>query len=462
MIGARRYQEADALLGQLAAVLAREPEFHRLRAQAAKGMKEPLRAIEHLRAAIAAAPRVIRYREDLADLYRKTGRPADAVAELRQALALDPTAIKPRLGLARLLRQLGDRPSAIAELDRVVTAPGADADVLTEAAMLYVKLEAQSAAIRAMRKAAQARPGDFDVQTWLRKLYTDQVKPWHFPMMNDRLRAEAYEQALRRAVKPTTTVLEIGTGSGLLAMMAARAGARRVTTCETIEVIAEAASEIVRLNGLADRIAVIAKPSTALKVGIDLPERADLLVSEILSDAVLGEDVLRSTAHARAELLKPGAPMIPYAVAAVARLVGGRDLLESTRVETVAGFDLTPFNRFTPSVLAIKMDTRDFADFSADIEAFRFDLAQPPTAPEETRLAFEATRTGACVGVLQWVRLYLDAETIVENRPEGRFTPSAWRSVLFPFPAPRSVREGERIMIRAKHNLISLAFAEAP
>jgi hypothetical protein len=51
------------------------------------------------------------------------------------------------------------------------------------------------------------------------------VNDFHFAMMNDHDRNEFYREALEKAVKPTDMVLEIGTGSGLLAMLAAKSGA---------------------------------------------------------------------------------------------------------------------------------------------------------------------------------------------------------------------------------------------
>jgi hypothetical protein len=171
--------------------------------------------------------------------------------------------------------------------------------------------------------------------------------------------------------------------------------------------------------------------------------------------------VLSATEHARQHLLKPGARMVPSAVGAVIRLVGGPALLETVSVGAVAGFDLSPFNRFAPSALSIKMDTRDFEDFSEDLEVFRFDLTGARPQPEEKLLRLTATRSGACAGVLQWVRLQLDPETVLENRPAGRFAASAWRQMLFPFPAPVVLEAGKPVHLRARHNLVSLAFGLA-
>ena len=117
------------------------------------------------------------------------------------------------------------------------------------------------------------------------------VPQWHFAIVRDAARNAAYEEALKRVVTPQTRVLEIGTGSGILAMMAARAGARYVITCEMVPAVAEAAQEIVALNGLSERVRVVAKKSHDLDAERDIGGRADVLVSEIVDNKLLGEGV---------------------------------------------------------------------------------------------------------------------------------------------------------------------------
>lgn len=72
---------------------------------------------------------------------------------------------------------------------------------------------------------------------------------WHNAMLNDTNRNDAFVEAIKAAVTASSTVLDIGTGTGSLAMMASRAEAAKVTGCELVGILAQTASEIVKQNG---------------------------------------------------------------------------------------------------------------------------------------------------------------------------------------------------------------------
>jgi tetratricopeptide (TPR) repeat protein len=454
-----RLADAAAVLDELAPRCAERAEFFRLRGLIAMRRRDPEAALEALQRAARLAPEAAVHQVDLAEHYKMSGQLAESIRHYQQALRLEPRAAMARISLAGMLAVTGQVAAALNEIDQAVAGAGNNLTVLISAALAYRDLKQADAAIRNLRRALALRPDDLGIRALLRDLLTSQVRPWHFRMMNDAARNQAYDAAIRRAVGPDTHVLEIGTGSGLLAMMAARAGARLVTTCEQVEAIAETAAEIVRRNGHAERVHVVPKRSTQLVVGVDLPERADVLISEVLSDKLLGEQVLASTTHARQHLLKPDAAIIPREIAAVVRLVGGPFLQESVSVGTVDGFDLSLFNRFAPVSISLSMESGLIESLSDDVEVFRFDLRQEGHRPEERRLQIRARRDGAVVGVLQWLRLQLDDEISFENRPPEQVAPSAWRQVLYPFLTPLQVRAGETVQLWAKHDLMNLAFA---
>jgi type I protein arginine methyltransferase len=133
--------------------------------------------------------------------------------------------------------------------------------------------------------------------------------PVHIRMLNDRARTQAYQGAIQQMVTKSDVVVDIGTGTGILAAMAAAAGARHVYAIERTK-MASLAREFFKTNALSDRITVIEKPS----MQVDLPEKADILVSELIGNDPLDEDVRGTTIDALERLLKPDARLIPERV----------------------------------------------------------------------------------------------------------------------------------------------------
>ena len=111
-------------------------------------------------------------------------------------------------------------------------------------------------------RAIAAAPDDPEISAIAASLLSETVPQWHATIILDRARNEAYDVALQAAVKPGMRVLEVGAGTGLLAMMAARAGAAEVITCEANPLIAERARAIIAANGYADRVRIIGKHSS--------------------------------------------------------------------------------------------------------------------------------------------------------------------------------------------------------
>jgi len=136
----------------------------------------------------------------------------------------------------------------------------------------------------------------------------------HARMLHDERRTRDYLAAIAEAVRPGDVVLDIGTGSGVLAIAAARAGARRVYAVEASD-IAAVAAHVFAANGVEDTVTLVPGWSREL----DLPEPADLLVAEIIGNEPLEEEILETTLDARRRLLKPGARLIPNALTLLAR-----------------------------------------------------------------------------------------------------------------------------------------------
>ena len=136
----------------------------------------------------------------------------------------------------------------------------------------------------------------------------------HARMLHDVRRTADYIAALREAVRPQDVVLDIGTGSGVLAIAAARAGAHHVYAIEASD-IADVAERVFADNAMEDRVTLIRGWSRE----IELPEPADVLVAELIGNEPFEEEILETTLDARRRLLKPAGRLIPHTLELVAR-----------------------------------------------------------------------------------------------------------------------------------------------
>lgn len=288
-------------------------------------------------------------------------------------------------------------------------------------------------------------------------IMTSEVVPWHFPMMNDTVRNDAYEKALKSALQKGGVVLDIGSGSGLLSMMAARHRATKVTTCEVVSMVAEKAKIIIERNGFKDKIQVINKLSTNLVVGTDLSERADILVTEIFDNGLLGEHALTAIEHARKHLLKPNAQLIPCGARVYAMCIDSTEIYKNHRVETISGFDLSPFNQFTTySYTGYHLAKMDFTELSSVSTIFEFDFAKDHEN-KSVPVEFEITKSGTCHAVAFWYELQLDQDTIIStahNLPEL----SCWKTAVQLLHKPQSLTKGQTFKLNAHHDAEALWF----
>src|SRR5690242_14801171 len=118
-------------------------------------------------------------------------------------------------------------------------------------------------------------------------------------MLRDSDRVEAYRRAIDAVVRPGDVVVDIGAGTGLLSVFAARAGARHVYAIECAAIV-EAAKVLVARHPQIEVIAGRAEQVT-------LSERADVILTETLGNYLLEEDIEPLMLSARARLAKPGA-----------------------------------------------------------------------------------------------------------------------------------------------------------
>jgi len=266
-------------------------------------------------------------------------------------------------------------------------------------------------------------------------------------MVGDRRRTDTFARALREAVGEGDTVLDVGTGTGVLAMLAAKAGASKVWAIDQAE-IAKTAANLVKANNLADRVKVLRGPASELR----LDEPVDLLVSEWLGHFAFVESMLDDVLVARDHNLKPGGRMMPSNVSLHLAPVDdpvlyGHDGPGFWR-EPVCGLDFSSLEAVElQQGRALQIRVEPAALMAKDARLMDLDLVTAKNeAPfQQGEANFEIRRDGVLSGFVGWFVAQLSPSVALDTGP---FHPEThWSQSYFCF-APRIMRRGEQLSVK--------------
>ena len=272
-------------------------------------------------------------------------------------------------------------------------------------------------------------------------------------MIADRVRMDAFARALRHAIAPESVVVDIGTGTGIMALLACRFGARRVYAIETDDAI-QVAREIAAANGCADRIEFIQAESTK----VTLPERANVVVSDIGGLLPLFGRHIPSIVDARRRFLEPGGVLIPQL-----------DTIWAAVVEAPALFDeyIAPWDdRFGFDMSAARgrvMNTWRKSKFTEDQLLARpqgwavLDYAVVEDTDVRASVTWTITRPGTGHGVVAGFDRVVGKGARLNNAPDA---PDAIRpermypTAFFPWPDPVPLEAGDTVTLDLQARLV--------
>jgi protein arginine N-methyltransferase 1 len=257
----------------------------------------------------------------------------------------------------------------------------------------------------------------------------------HRGLLQDTTRTNAFREAIRRCVTPDSVVLDLGTGSGILALFAAEAGARRVFAIDATH-SADLASFLAKHLGFGDRIQVIHDHSTK----IDLPERANVLVTETLGSFGFNEQILSSIIDARARLLTADAVIIPRRIELFLVPCDDASIYER-RVNwwngKPYGFDFSSLSVFASNIVFVGTVARD-SFLAPPARVIAADLTAIVSADVAGHAHFQTTRSGRMHGFAGWFRATLADGIELSNEAAG----SHWERVFLPLASPVNVGAG--------------------
>jgi protein arginine N-methyltransferase 1 len=267
-------------------------------------------------------------------------------------------------------------------------------------------------------------------------------------MFSDRLRMDAYTAAIARAVRPGDAVVDLGCGPGIFALLACRAGARRVYAID-MNAVVDFGRHLAAVNGFSDRIHFLRGDSRQ----IHLPERVNVVIADVRGAVPLFSHAISTMEDARVRLLAEGGKLLP-----------SRDTLQAAIVElpqpydqiihawqAVPGLDLS-------SGLPLVLNTiyRHHMTPQNVVSAARrwhmLDYAGGADASAQATLEFRMERPCAAHGLGIWFATELTAGIGYSTEPSAK--ESVYGQVFLPWLEPVRFQEGETCSVDLSAHLV--------
>jgi len=457
LYGCRRFEEAEQAFRHALELNPQDAVAHNNLGNCLRALGQLDEAEICFRTAVELRPSYAEAHNNLGNTLRELGAIDEAEFCLRHSLALRPKNLDCAYNLAALLLYKDRLDEAGRLFANVLAADPSRGEAAIGLAQVFQGQGRIEDAVTLLSGVHARMPEDADVLFALQILRSTQIPAWHIPMINDHERNDAYEAALLNAVKPGDVVLEIGTGSGLVAMMAARAGAGHVYTCEMNAPLVDVARDTIALNGYANRVTVIGKKSTDLHIGEDMPEKADVFVSELINVGMLAPDMLAILQHARKNLLKPDAKIIPASASVYCALIQADEMRRISPVRTISGFDMSRFDQFrTPGYAQMDLAADTHRMLSEPVKAWHFDFRTNMPDTDFKTLTLTATDKGVVHGVAFWFDLHMDEKTTYSSKSAART--NHWKQAVYFFRQDMEVAEGQSVLVGTGYDRTQIHF----
>jgi type I protein arginine methyltransferase len=272
-------------------------------------------------------------------------------------------------------------------------------------------------------------------------------------MIADVGRMEPYADALRRAIEPGATVVDIGAGTGIFSLLACQYGAAHVHAIEPDPSITLARA-MAEANGYADRITF----HRALSTEVSLPRRADVIVSDLRSVLPLFEHHISAVVDARTRLLAPGGNLLPRRDTVHAALihdpVAYRRFYEPWQ-ENRYRLDLTAAHSQVVQAWR-KVVTSADALLVEPQQWVTLDYMTVTDPDVDGTVAWQLSRPGTAHGVLLWFDAELHDGIGFSNAPGE--PELIYGQAFFPFELPIELDRGDEVAVRLRADLVEGAY----
>lgn len=269
---------------------------------------------------------------------------------------------------------------------------------------------------------------DIEEADYLHLMKADSSFPQrHFNMLADHSRLAAYERAIERAVREKAQkdgevhALDIGTGSGILALLTARAGAKTVVACDLHESLCDVARKTAAAAGVLGRkISVVHKDAALLQRGREVrPLGVNLVVADVFDAGLLGDQFPYILDLTKRKVVQPGATVIPAAATVFCMGVEiFREEAEGVLVKSSNKYRWdSDYKEIRLSDIPHRRLTRP-----AQVSEYYFD-GSTKSKGREGLIKLETIASGYLNAIIFWFDLHLDdTETITSGRNDFFFS----------------------------------------
>jgi protein arginine N-methyltransferase 1 len=263
-------------------------------------------------------------------------------------------------------------------------------------------------------------------------------------------RIQTYVRAVRQAVQPGCVVVDLGAGTGFFSLLACQLGARRVYAIEPDNSIL-VAHQLARANGYEDRIVFLQDVSTR----VSLPERADVIVSDLRGILPLFQRHISSIVDARQRFLAPGGTLIPQRDTLWAAPVEAPDAyrrLTEAWEDNGWGIDLRAGRHFVTNVW--RKERVQPEQFLAQPQCWTtLDYAAMEDDPNASGdVTWTAEHGGTGHGIIVWFDATLAEGVGFSNAPGA--PELIYGNAFFPWTEPVSLSAGDSISVKLQANLV--------
>lgn len=262
-------------------------------------------------------------------------------------------------------------------------------------------------------------------------------------MIADSVRTESYRKAIMETVRHGDVVLDLGAGLGVLSFFACKAGARKVYAIEKEPRLAFLAHQMCLVNGCQDRVFLIKNLSTK----VNLPEKVDVIITEILGTFALDEKILSFVIDAKERFLKPGGNIIPAGCELFLTAVESEDHYKDVAFwdAEMYGIDFEPARQEAAKTPYATIITRQ-EFLSPPVSLKRVDFYKVDEAIVDETVSFVINKPGILHGWGGWFEVQLSEDVKISTSPE--LPDTHWKNIFFPTVIPMRVSPGDIIKLR--------------